>query len=102
MTIITVAVCGPTTVDFEGMRDLQGVLSWAGLKGDVSFSMGPAGSLIKAPRGPGFECMTIEEFASCDPSEFETTFTEEWTYSEQVEDDGNGNRDAVANQNPPL
>ena len=72
----------PTTAEFENnMNNLQSVYSWAGLKGDVSFPFGPAGSLTQALHGPGFEDMTIEEFASCDPSEFEATITEDWMYS---------------------
>ena len=65
------AVREPTTADFEGMRDPQGVLSWAWLKGDVPFLLGPVGSLIDAFHSPGGQTMTIEELASCGPSEFD-------------------------------
>ena len=72
------AVRGPTSAEFKDMRDLQSVFAWAGHKGAVSFTLGPAGALTLALHGPGFEQITIEDFASCDPTELETTIIEEW------------------------
>ena len=46
--------------------------------------------------------MSIEEFASCDPAEYEKTTTEQWLYSTQVDDDGWGNDGVVADQAPTI
>ena len=51
----TMAVREPTFAEFEGMRDLRSVFAWAGLSGDISLSLGPAGALTQALHGQGFE-----------------------------------------------
>ena len=45
--------------------------------------------------------MTIEDFASCDPAELETTITEVCFYSTQMTDDGNGNIGVEVSLKPP-
>ena len=76
----------PTNTELAGMTDLQSVFSSAGAKGEISFDLCQAGSLIKAIGGD--DDMSIEDFAPCGPAEYEITITEQWRYSTQIDDDG--------------
>ena len=74
------AVREPSTDDLAGLKDLDDIITWSGLKGDPSCAFSLPGSLLYLLAGDEYFTIDASEFASIAPDDYDEALRH-WKYS---------------------